>query len=146
MKPFLLLPTLMFLLNINIQGQVQPSVGTPQWMKTVMNETTRLLQGKALFKANCASCHKPDKDFTGPTLAGATSRYSREWLYRFIRNPAAMVETDPIAKALFKKWKPTVMTGFNLSRSSIDAILTYADYQAQINKQRKSPETISCYF
>ena len=24
--------------------------------------------GEALFKANCAACHKPDKDFTGPAL------------------------------------------------------------------------------
>jgi cytochrome c551/c552 len=26
--------------------------------------------GEALFKANCASCHKPDKDFSGPALKG----------------------------------------------------------------------------
>ncbi len=26
--------------------------------------------GEALFKANCASCHKADKDFTGPMLKG----------------------------------------------------------------------------
>ena len=27
--------------------------------------------GEKLFKANCASCHKPDKDMTGPKLQGA---------------------------------------------------------------------------
>ena len=29
------------------------------------------IRGEALFKANCASCHKPDKDFTGPALKGS---------------------------------------------------------------------------
>src|SRR5690606_21847684 len=27
--------------------------------------------GEKLFKGNCASCHKPDKDMTGPALQGA---------------------------------------------------------------------------
>ena len=30
--------------------------------------------GEALFKAKCASCHKPDKDFTGPKLQGWKDR------------------------------------------------------------------------
>ena len=30
--------------------------------------------GEALFKANCASCHKPDKQYVGPALKGARER------------------------------------------------------------------------
>jgi len=30
--------------------------------------------GKALFQANCASCHNPIKDATGPALQGITGR------------------------------------------------------------------------
>jgi hypothetical protein len=51
-----------------------------------------------------------------------------DWIYEWIANPAAKVATDPYAKQLFEKWKPTVMTGFsNLKKDEIDAILKYVD-------------------
>ena len=31
--------------------------------------------GKKLFTGNCASCHFPDKDMTGPSLKGARERW-----------------------------------------------------------------------
>ena len=57
--------------------------------------------GEALFKANCASCHKPDKDFTGPALKGARDREpDKEWAYKWVNNVNAMLETDAYAKKL----------------------------------------------
>jgi mono/diheme cytochrome c family protein len=89
----------------------------------------RAADGEALFKANCANCHKPDADYTGPALKGWKDRVpAGDWIYEWIANPAAKVATDPYAKQLFEKWKPTVMTGFsNLKRDEIDAILKYVD-------------------
>ncbi len=86
-------------------------------------------QGEALFKANCASCHKPDVDFTGPALKGVRDKEpSKEWIYKWVASPAAMIATDAYAKALFEKWKPTVMTAFpQLKKEEIDAIMDYAD-------------------
>ena len=70
--------------------------------------------GEALFKANCANCHKPDKDYTGPALQGWASRVpDAEWIYKWVHNPSQMIASDPYSKALFEKWKPTVMTGFS---------------------------------
>lgn len=43
--------------------------------------------GKALFQANCAACHNPLKDATGPALQGISGRApSKEWIYSWIKN------------------------------------------------------------
>jgi cytochrome c551/c552 len=85
--------------------------------------------GEALFKANCANCHKPDKDYTGPALQGWSTRVpDAEWIYKWIANPTQMLATDAYSKALFEKWKPTVMSGFaNLKKDEVDAIMKYVD-------------------
>ena len=56
--------------------------------------------GERLFKANCASCHKIDTDFTGPSLAGVTYRRPKQWLYDFTRNSAAMVSGQKIIQSI----------------------------------------------
>ncbi|MEO5943696.1 MAG: c-type cytochrome [Ferruginibacter sp.] len=85
--------------------------------------------GAALFKANCANCHKPDKDYTGPALKGVRAgEPNADWVYKWVANPAGMISTDPHAKMLFAKYGPTVMTAFpQLKKEEIDAILKYAD-------------------
>lgn len=85
--------------------------------------------GEALFKANCANCHKPDADFTGPALQGWRTRVPEgDWIYNWIHSPAKMIETDKTAKEIFEKWKPTVMTPFpQLTHEEIDAIMKYVD-------------------
>ncbi len=41
-------------------------------------------QGESLFKINCKSCHKIDKDATGPALKGVTQRQELSWLMEWI--------------------------------------------------------------
>ena len=83
--------------------------------------------GEALFKANCANCHKPLEDYTGPALKGARKREpSAEWAYKWVNNVNAMLESDPYAKALLAKWG-SKMTQFKLPEADIKAILDYAD-------------------
>jgi cytochrome c551/c552 len=83
--------------------------------------------GEALFKANCTSCHKVDKDFTGPKLMGARDREpDKEWAYKWVNNVNTMIGTDPYAKALKAKYNAQ-MTQFNLKKEEIKAILDYAD-------------------
>ncbi|MEQ1552611.1 MAG: c-type cytochrome [Ferruginibacter sp.] len=86
-------------------------------------------QGEALFKANCANCHKPDADFTGPALKGVREKEpSKEWAYKWVKNSPVVRETDPYGKALFAKWNKTPMTAFsNLKDEEIKSILDYAD-------------------
>ncbi len=76
-----------------------------------INNQSLAADGAALFKANCASCHKIDKDFTGPALKGWKDRVpAGDWIYKWIENPAA--QNDPYATTLKAKWKPIVMTAF----------------------------------
>lgn len=84
--------------------------------------------GQALFKANCASCHKPDKDFTGPALKGARDREpDKEWVFKWVANTTSMVDSDPYAKGLKAKFG-SVMTPFpQLKKEEITAILDWAD-------------------
>lgn len=84
--------------------------------------------GEALFKANCANCHKPDKDFTGPALQGVRGRIpSPDWVYAWIANSSIM--SDAYATNLKKKWNNSVMTAFGnqFKKEDIDAILDYVD-------------------
>ena len=88
--------------------------------------------GQAIFKANCASCHKPDADYTGPALKGARQRQAaagkpKDWVYKWVHNTTQMVNTDPYAMQLMAKYN-SIMTPFpDLKNSEIDAILDWAD-------------------
>ena len=88
--------------------------------------------GEALFKANCASCHRPLEKYVGPALKGAREREpSKDWVYKWIANTTSMVNTDPYAKKLKEEMGGVVMTAFpDLSKEDIDAILDWADKQA----------------
>ena len=83
--------------------------------------------GQALFKANCAACHKLDRKATGPALRGVASKYSRDWLYKWISNSQELIQSgDSQAVALFDEWNGSVMTAFpQLSNTDIDNILAY---------------------
>ena len=92
--------------------------------------------GKALFGANCASCHKVDKDLTGPALMGVEDRWpDKAKLKAWIRNNSKVLASgDAYANALFLKWNKTAMSQFpNLTDAEIDAILKYIkDYKAPV--------------
>ncbi len=88
--------------------------------------------GQSLFRTYCASCHKPDADFTGPALKGARERQAaaglpKDWVHKWVHNATAMANTDPYAMQLKAKFN-SVMTAFpDLKENEIDAILDYAD-------------------
>src|ERR1700744_4835590 len=91
------------------------------------NNTCFAQDGEALFKANCANCHKPLEDFTGPALQGARKREpSADWAYKWVDNVNTMVTTDPYAIALHSKFG-SIMTQQNLKKEEIKAILDWAD-------------------
>ena len=97
------------------------------------SNTSFAADGEALFKANCANCHKPLEDYIGPMLQGARKREPNpEWALKWVNNVNSMLETDPYAKALLAKYNSR-MTQFNLKADEITAILDYADaYKAPV--------------
>jgi len=98
------------------------------------NFSSSAQDGKAIFQANCASCHNPIKDATGPALQGVDKRVpSKEWIYNWIHNSAKVISSgDKYANDLYNKWNKTAMTAFpQLSNAEIDAVIKYVnDYKA----------------
>ena len=100
--------------------------------------------GKALFQANCAACHNPIKDATGPALKGVSGRVpNKEWLYKWVKNSAAVISSgDKYANEIYTKWNKTAMTAFPaLTNEEIDAIIKYCeDYEAPTAKAAPGAE------
>ena len=90
-------------------------------------------KGKSLFNANCAACHKLNKNLVGPKLAGVTDKYEKEWLYTWIKNSSAMIKSgDERAVAVWEEWNKLAMNAFpQLSNDDIDNILAYTDYKPE---------------
>ncbi len=85
--------------------------------------------GEALFKANCAACHKLYKKAVGPALFQVSQKYDREWLYKWITNSAALIASgDSQAIKIYEEYNKSPMTAFPaLSTTDIDNILAYTD-------------------
>jgi cytochrome c551/c552 len=81
--------------------------------------------GKALFMSNCASCHNPVKDATGPALQNIDKTFpTKDWVYDWVHNSAKVIASGD----------KTAMTAFpQLQKEEIDAILSYVDnYKAPV--------------
>jgi cytochrome c551/c552 len=86
--------------------------------------------GKALFQANCASCHNPIKQVTGPALKGVTSRVpDQKLLHAWIKNNAAVLASgNKYFNDLYVQFSKTPMNTFpQLTDAEIDAILKYIE-------------------
>ncbi len=86
--------------------------------------------GKALFSANCATCHKIDQQLTGPALLGVEDRWGgdRKKLHAWIKNSGAFLKTgDAYANDLYNKFNKVSMNAFEgvLDDKQIDAVLDY---------------------
>ena len=82
-------------------------------------------KGADLFKNMCSACHKMDKKFIGPALAGVTERRAPEWIMNMILNPEQMIKEDPIAKKLLVESNMAVMANQGLTEEEARAILEY---------------------
>lgn len=82
-------------------------------------------RGKTLSKS-CTNCHLVSRDFVGPPLKNIRQIRTKDWIYRYTQNPAKFVNENKQAKDLFKKYK-SMMSGFNITKKDIDAILDYFD-------------------
>ncbi|MAT79403.1 MAG: cytochrome C [Flavobacteriales bacterium] len=90
-------------------------------------------KGKSLFNANCAACHKLNKNLIGPKLAGVSDKYEKDWLYTWIKNSSAMIKSgDERAVAIWEEYNKLAMNAFpQLSNEDIDNILAYTDYKPE---------------
>jgi mono/diheme cytochrome c family protein len=96
--------------NLNLSSDIDAAMAT---------------RGEELFKNLCSACHKMDKKFVGPAVAGVTERRSPEWIMNMVLNPEKMIKEDPIAKKLLIESNMAVMANQNLSEEEARAILEY---------------------
>jgi mono/diheme cytochrome c family protein len=83
-------------------------------------------EGKALFEANCTSCHPINKKCVRD-IANAESRWpNRNALIQFIKDPTTAIETYPYARALWLEYDKIMQLPFpELSDAQVSAILDY---------------------
>jgi protein SCO1 len=98
--------------------------------------------GTYVFQSRCSACHTIGKgDAVGPDLAGVTTRRERDWLIRYLKMPDQMLaENDPIAVALFAKYKNVPMPNLRLSDGEIAALLSFMEAQGGAAPPREGPE------
>jgi mono/diheme cytochrome c family protein len=139
----LIIAAVIFVWNVDFSFGSKEKSTTSKPTPTVATQTPssaneQWLQGKNLFKSNCAACHNPKADGTGPVLIGAMARWEKagnfkgktgkQWLYAWIRNWNEPVEAGyPYAKEM-SYMRASVMNVFpQLSDADIDALLVYTE-------------------
>jgi protein SCO1/2 len=102
-------------------------------------------KGQYLFSTRCAACHTiGNGDKIGPDLLGVTSVRDRDWLVRIIKDSDKLIaEKDPIATALFKKYKEIRMPRLGLAEADVDVLIEYMKTQTASFRGRENavPET-----
>ncbi len=94
--------------------------------------------GKSLFKSNCAACHNPKADGTGPALQGVTARWEaagefkgksgKQWLHTWIKNYNDAVGGGYKYAVEMASSRPSAMNLFvGLKDEDIDKILLYIE-------------------
>jgi len=88
-------------------------------------------KGQYLFATRCAACHTiGNGDKVGPDLLGVTSVRDRAWLGRIITEPDKLIdEQDPIAMALFKKYREIRMPRLNLPEADVNTLIEFMKIQ-----------------
>ncbi len=82
-------------------------------------------KGKAIFETQCAACHTIGGGArVGPDLKDITGLRSTAWLTNFISDPHKMIQSDPDARALLKKFG-LEMPGLGLSPAQVGDVIAY---------------------
>lgn len=100
-------------------------------------DEARQKEGKKLYKALCASCHKLDKKLIGPALGGIEERRENAWLQAWIKNNAELrASGDKDAIAVFEEYNGSNMSAFpQLSDQDVNNIL----YYTTVGEIKKAP-------
>ncbi|WP_438968572.1 c-type cytochrome [Nonlabens sp.] len=131
---FLLAFVFVLLNSLSVQGQEAATIDGEPAVPVEASSSGDAALGEALFKANCASCHKLYKKAVGPALFQVSQKYEREWLYKWIKNSAKLIASgDAQAVAIYNEYGQQNMNSFEqLSNLDIDNILAYTDTEKPV--------------
>jgi protein SCO1/2 len=85
--------------------------------------------GQYVYQGRCSACHTIGLgDKVGPDLAGVTARRERAWLARYIGAPDEVLAAgDPVAMALFEKYRKVRMPKLRFAAGEVDAVIAYLE-------------------
>lgn len=97
--------------------------------------------GEALFRRACAACHAVGGGArVGPDLAGLTTRRQRDWIVRYIADPAALRRrNDPAALELLARFPRVRMPNLGLGADDAADVLRYLETRAAAVAKAASP-------
>ncbi len=135
MKHFLI--SILFLLGLLLTGSLLSGC-TPrpaeQSALTIPTDPATVAQGKELFVNNCSACHNFRQRAIGPALSGVTTAVEPDWLYHFIRNAPAMIDSgDTRSVKLYQEYQQYMPPFTTLDSSAVLAIIGY------LHTQQESP-------
>jgi protein SCO1/2 len=113
----------------HLMGYGSPSLATEQ--STTTAAKLNIDMGQYLFATRCAACHTiGNGDKIGPDLLGVTNVRDRAWLARIITDSNKLIEEkDPIATALFKKYKEIRMPPLGLPEADVNTLIEFMKIQ-----------------
>ena len=84
-------------------------------------------QGKSLWTSKmCSGCHTIGKGKSaGPDVAHILDRREVDWVKNWLRDPEAMMASDPDAQAMLKEYNNLKMPNMKLTDAQIDQLLHY---------------------
>jgi hypothetical protein len=81
--------------------------------------------GRTLYYYNCASCHHPVKNLTGPSLKEVLQQRNDAWVYQFLTNRKSIV-IDSLRMARIKEAGDVTCVEFsNLTKTDVGQIVGY---------------------
>jgi protein SCO1/2 len=86
-------------------------------------------RGAYLFKTRCSACHTVGHgDLLGPDLLGVAFVRDRAWIARYVAVPDEVLASgDPIATALFDKYKRIRMPNLRLGEEDVEALVKFLE-------------------
>ncbi|QJB42058.1 hypothetical protein HF324_31125 [Chitinophaga oryzae] len=97
----------------------------PPLVMEKFHRSSSVMQGRSLYKFNCASCHHPHKQMTGPSFAEVFKYRDKEWIYRFLTNRDS-IKSDSLTIAFQKRAGSVTCIRFpELTKIELTRILGY---------------------
>ena len=83
-------------------------------------------RGQALFTSKaCSACHAFGSRMAGPDLVGVFERRTLDWLRRWLKQTAEMLESDSIAQEMLAQYNGIRMPDMRLKDEEVEALLHY---------------------
>lgn len=130
---------------------IQASCGTCH--QSDLPQTPQLARGRQLLsKLNCQGCHKMQgierPAMLGPDLSSIGAKVSREWIYKWLKEPRTIVDKDGnVTVNGYETEEEPRMPKFRLSESELRALTAYLGVQKAkaIAPYRISPAVVAAW-